>query len=131
MKKVLFFALLVAVFSLAGCNRSQATTTAPVQNQNATATAPAAQTTPAVAPSTAPGVATPMSSPVPIPFMTGKPGKDAKGKNKVTQAPQMPPGMDRMYRALTLEEINHLPPETRDMILRAQGRMPAATPPKK
>ena len=95
MKKVLFFTLLVAAFSLAGCNRSQATTTAPVQNQNATATAPAVQTTPAVAPSTAPGVATPMSSPVPIPFMTGKPEKNAKGKKKVTQAPQMPPGMDR------------------------------------
>ena len=131
MKKVLFFTLLVAAFSLEGCNRSQATMTTPAQTQNVTATAPAAQTTPAVAPSTAPGVATPMSSPVPIPFMTGKPGKDAKGKNKPGQAPQMPPGMDRMYRALTLEEINHLPPETRDMILRAQGRMPAATPPKK
>ena len=127
MKKVLFFTLLVAAFSLAGCNRSQATTTAPAQNQNTAA----AQTSPAVAPSISPSVTTPMSSPVPIPFMTGKPGKNAKGKNKPTQAPQMPPGMDRMYRALTLEEINHLPPETRDMILRAQGRMPAATPPKK
>ena len=131
MKKVLFFTLLIAVFSLAGCNRSQATTTAPAQNQNATAAAPAAPTAPAAAPSISPSVTTPMSSPVPIPFMTGKPGKDAKGKNKPGQSPQMPPGMDRMYRALTLEEINHLPPETRDMILRAQGRMPAATPPKK
>lgn len=130
MKKVLFFTLLIAVFSLAGCNRSQATTTAPAQNQNATA-APALPTAPAVAPSISPSVTTPMSSPVPTPFMTGKPGKDAKGKKKPTQAPQMPPGMDRMYRALTLEEINQLPPETRDMILRAQGRMPAATPPKK
>ena len=33
---------------------------------------------------------------------------------------------ERLKRPLTLEEINALPPETRDMILRAQGRLPAA-----
>jgi hypothetical protein len=43
----------------------------------------------------------------------------------------MPNGLnaipERLRRPLSLEEINALPPETRDMILRAQGRLPAAT----
>lgn len=41
-----------------------------------------------------------------------------------------PKGLDaipeRLRRPLSLEEINALPPETRDMILKAQGRLPAA-----
>ena len=38
---------------------------------------------------------------------------------------------EQMRRPLTLEEINKLPAETRDMILKAQGRAGAAAPAKK
>jgi hypothetical protein len=62
---------------------------------------------------------------------------NANGDNKQAKNGQkaLPPAIwDRMTRALTREEIEKLPPETRDMILRAQGRLqasPTPTPKKK
>jgi hypothetical protein len=71
-----------------------------------------------VMPSPVSSVAPPVVPPV---------GKDGKAKN---DQKALPPGIwERMTRPLTLEEINKLPPETRDMILRAQGRLPGSPSP--
>ncbi|HYE71957.1 MAG TPA: hypothetical protein VEF04_01450, partial [Blastocatellia bacterium] len=44
---------------------------------------------------------------------------------------QIPPAvMQKFTKPLSLEDINKLPPETRDFILRAQGRLPASPAPK-
>jgi hypothetical protein len=59
------------------------------------------------------------------------PDAKAGGKPAKDQKPPPPALWERMTRPLTLEEINQLPPETRDMILRAQGRLPASPAPKK
>lgn len=108
---LLLFSLLV----LSACSKS-AQQAAPAQNA-AAPTAPAA--TPAATPNAmavAPTLATPGAPP-------------ANGKD----APKNLPNVigDRLFRALTLEEINKMPPETRDAILRAQGRLPASPTPKK
>ena len=64
----------------------------------------------------------PVMGPVP-PTAGGSPGPAVKAS-----IPAVIP--DRLRRPLTLEEIMKLPPETRDMILRAQGR-PLPSPTKK
>ena len=64
----------------------------------------------------------PVMGPVP-PVVGGSPGPSVKAS-----IPAVIP--DRLRRPLTLEEIMKLPPETRDMILRAQGR-PLPSPTKK
>lgn len=117
-----FFVLFVAFFGVvfSGCRQS-AETTAPAQNAQSQTTPTAS---PVASPNTmavAPTLATPPPSGAVVPPPNGK------------DAPKNLPNVigDRLYRALTLEEINQLPPETRDAILRAQGRLPASPAPKK
>jgi hypothetical protein len=70
------------------------------------------------------------------PAVTASPG--AANPNQAVVAPgQLPKSLDaipeRLRRPLTLEEIKQLPPETRDMILKAIGQpIPSPSPsPKK
>ena len=59
------------------------------------------------------------------------PPADPNAAKAATQAKPLPPEfLERLKRPLTLEEINRLPPDVRDMILRAQGRLPASPAPK-
>ncbi|MFN7928572.1 MAG: hypothetical protein U0Y68_11605 [Blastocatellia bacterium] len=107
------------LFILTGCHKAAEQTT-PAQPA-------AAQATPAVSPtasSSAMAVAHTLATPSGSPGAPPPNGKDA---------PKNVPNVigDRLHRALTLEEINQLPPETRDAILRAQGRLPASPAPKK
>ncbi len=128
MNKVrLFFSALI-LFCFVGCGQPQqsaapTTTTSPAPNASVQVALPQASASvganvsaPAASASVPPKIKTPMTNPA---MARGKDGKP----------PQMPPGIDRMYRALTLEEINALPPETRDMILKAQGRYPGSPTP--
>jgi hypothetical protein len=102
-----------------GCREKQSAgsqTNTPAAAQPAAAgnvTAPAAP-----ADASAGGAANTAASPAPTIVITGK---------NVTPLDQIP---ERVRRPLTLEEINQLPPEVRDMILRAQGRLPASPAPK-
>lgn len=138
MNRVLIFLFTIFALTVAACNKQPDATTSPVAAQPATAAAPSASiavpnASPgaiAVAPSVAmptPGTA---SSPL-VPLAPGKVGKDGKQQAKGDQKPLPPDLWQRMTRPLSLEEINKLPPETRDMILRAQGRLPASPAPKK
>ena len=61
------------------------------------------------------------------PILPGQKGKDGK----VASQPLPPAIWDRMTKPLSDEDIKKLPPETRDMILRAQGKLPPAPTPKK
>ncbi len=121
MKRVLVISVFLC--SLAGCSNQPTPTQTEAANAQPAASPTASPSTMAVAPSLAmpsPGssAAPPLVPPV------GKDGK-AKGDQKA-----LPPDIwDRMTRPLTLEEINKLPPETRDMILRAQGRLPGSPSP--
>lgn len=121
MTRVLLFVFVL--FSLVGCSQPPA----PGGNTNAQASpsaAPASVSGAAASPAPASSIPAPMMSPIaPDAKAGGKPAKDQK---------PLPPALwERMTRPLTLEEINQLPPETRDMILRAQGRLPASPAPKK
>ena len=115
---ILFTTLTSGVLLVSAC-REQATT-------GSTSTATASPTAAAV-PFTASSpvvLASPLDPTKPIPLPQA-----ANGMPKALDA--IP---ERLKRPLTLEEINALPPETRDMILQAQGRLPAkgaATPAKK
>ncbi len=126
MNRVLIFTFFLC--SLAGCSK-QSVSTPPE--------AAAAQTAPSASPLVSPramAVAPTLAMPTPgnaaaSPLVppTSKDGKQAK-----VEAKPLPPDLwQRMTRPLSLEEINKLPPETRDMILRAQGRLPASPAPKK
>ena len=121
MSKALSFICLVLFIGFAACSKQPAVAqpeTAPVTTN--------AQPTPSAVPSVSPMIVAPalvMPPAVPNP----KDGKQAK----VDQKPLPPDLWQRMTRPLTLEEINKLPPETRDMILRAQGRLPASPTPQK
>lgn len=118
MKRVLI--LLVLLSSLVGCS-SQST---PPQSEAASAQTAAS---PTVNPSVAPSLAMPSPGSSGAPPIVPPAGKDGKAKNDQKALP--PDLWERMTRPLTLEEINKLPPETRDMILRAQGRLPASPTP--
>ena len=67
-------------------------------------------------------LASPIDPTKPIPMPSGAAGAMPNALNAIPE---------QMRRPLTLEEINKLPPETRDMILKAQGRAGAVTPAKK
>lgn len=108
--------LLFSLLMVSACSKSA--------QQSAPAQSAAAPTTPAATPAATPNamaVAPTLATPGAIPPPNGK------------DAPKNLPNVigDRLYRALTLEEINQLPPATRDAILRAQGRLPASPTPKK
>ncbi len=126
MKRVLIF--IVFLSSLVGCNK-QATPSQPEASaaQNAPSASPSPNAS-VVAPTlTMPAPGTAIAPPPLIPPNPKDGGKSAKVDQK-----SLPSVIgDRLYRALTLEEINQLPPETRDTILRAQGRLPASPAPKK
>jgi predicted small lipoprotein YifL len=82
----------------------------------------------------APGAAAPSATPVTTiagkPVVTPPPA-DPNAAKVAAQAKPLPPSvMEKLTRPLTLEEINRLPPDVRDMILRAQGRLPASPAPK-
>jgi hypothetical protein len=126
MKRVLIS--IVFLSGLVGCSK-QATSPQPEANaaQSAPSVLPNASA-PIVAPTSA--IPTPGASVGPPPLVPSNP-KDGGKQAKVDQKPLPSVIGDRLYRALTLEEINKLPPETRDMILRAQGRLPASPAPKK
>ena len=121
MKRVLLLLLLLLFSSLIGCSKHT-----PAPAQDAAAQPSIASATPSPSPSAmgqASTLAMPSGAPPAAPNFKG--GKDAKADQKA-----LPPVIgDRLYRALTLEEINQMPPETRDMILRAQGRLPASPAP--
>ncbi|NOT58631.1 MAG: hypothetical protein HOP19_00220 [Acidobacteria bacterium] len=93
---------------------------------NATASPAAAAGDAGAAAASSPVVlASPIDPTKPIPMPSGAAGAMPNSLNAIPE---------RLRRPLTLEEINALPPETRDMILKAQGRLPAkgaATPTKK
>ena len=74
------------------------------------ATAPMTASSPIV-------LASPIDPTKPIPMPSGAAGAMPNALNAIPE---------QMRRPLTLDEINKLPPETRDMILKAQGRLPAA-----
>jgi hypothetical protein len=131
MKRVQLFFSALLLCSFIGCSQKpQTTAPAPTPDANAQVALPqpSASVSGSVSASVAGGVAVKSSVPENVkkpmsnPALT--PGKDGKPA-------QMPPGMDRMYRALTLEEINQLPPATREMILKAQGRWTPSPAPKK
>jgi hypothetical protein len=106
---------LLAVVGLTGC-REKAQTSAPPQ-ANAAASPPQTVTLPANA----------VGSPAPAGSVT---------PNQAVAMPgQMPKSLDaipeQLRRPLTLEEIKKLPPESRDMILKAIGQPVPPPAPKK
>lgn len=147
MNRVSIFTVVALAIVLSGCHHTESTSSVTTSSPTPTAvtaqvaatpvtTASAPVAIPSASPSGTP-VMTPNGMPLPNSIPITPPGagknksannyKDANGKSK-----QMPPAIwDRMTRPLTLEEINRLPPETRDMILKAQGRLPATPAPKK
>lgn len=129
MKRYFLLLILVAAAMLVGCNKTEP---APVAN----VATPAASETPIVAPAmpvASPAIVTASPGTVPptlknpAPILPGKPGKDGK----VASQPLPPAIWDRMTKPLSDEDIKKLPPETRDMILRAQGKLPPSPTPKK
>lgn len=105
---------LLAVVGLSGCREKAQTTTAP--QANTAATPPSTVTLPA-------NVA---GSPLPA---------GSVNPNQAVVPGQMPKSLDaipeQLRRPLTLDEIKKLPPESRDMILKAIGQpVPSATPKK-
>ena len=117
MTKVVLILLTLFLLSFLGCSN----TPAPTQNANV-------QAAPAAAPSASPttmSVAPTLA--MPAPNASGVSGTNKPGPNDQKKLPSVIE--DRLKRALTLEEINQLPPEIRDTILRAQGRLPASPAP--
>lgn len=142
MYRVLTFLSVVTLMLFAACSKQQS----PAQSTTSNVPA-AASVTPSAAPSVAPSAAPSLAgsvapstatssgsvSPTVVPTVVIPPapmpppinGKQAKSEQK-----PLPPDLwNRMTRPLTLEEINKLPPEVRDTILRAQGRLPASPSP--
>jgi len=71
------------------------------------------------------------SQPATPPAVTAKPAVTVTPGGSPGPLATIPPQIpERLRRPLTREEIMKLPPETRDMILRAQG-LPVPTPTKK
>lgn len=103
MKKYVFYILAVAVVLIGGCTSKKNAPTADEKRADA-----ATQASPATA-------------------TESKPGASATPMVQGTIPPQIP---EILRRPLTREEIMRLPPETRDMILRAQGQ-PVPSPTKK
>lgn len=138
MNKVLILLFMFFVLTAIACNKQPNTAAVPASAQPEAAAAPSASTAAPIANpgaiAVAPSVAMPSpgasSSPL-VPLAPGKIGKDGKQQAKGDQKALPPDLWQRMTRPLSLEEINKLPPETRDMILRAQGRLPASPAPKK
>lgn len=102
MKKYVCYALAVAVVLIGGCTSKKTAPTADDKRAGAAAASPAA-------------------------IGEAKPGASATPMVQGTIPPQIP---EILRRPLTREEIMRLPPETRDMILRAQGQ-PVPSPTKK
>ncbi|HEX4945417.1 MAG TPA: hypothetical protein VFZ34_01975 [Blastocatellia bacterium] len=133
MYRVLTFAFAILLCGLAACSQ-QSSPPQPAPSQPEAAAAPSAS--PVASPSAmavAPPLTTPSASSSAAPSLVPSPpnSKDNGKQAKTDQKPLPPDLWERMTRPLTLEEINKLPPETRDMILRAQGRLPASPAPKK
>lgn len=129
MHRVLTFTCAVFLCGLTACSQ-QPTPTPP-----AAAAAAAPSTSPNASPSpsamaVAPTLATPAPGSSVAPMLPPN-AKDNGKQAKAEQKPLPPDLWQRMTRPLTREEIDKLPPETRDMILRAQGRLPASPAPKK
>ncbi len=127
MKRYFLLFILVAAATLVGCNKTEP---APVTNvptpaaSEAVVVAPASPSIVTASPGAAP---VPPSMKNPAPILPGQKGKDGK----VASQPLPPAIWDRMTKPLSDEDIKKLPPETRDMILRAQGKLPPAPTPKK
>ncbi len=125
MKRYFLFFILVAAATLIGCNKTQPAPAAPTPAPSQVSIVPAPMPAPAT------GVASPGAVPPAVknaaPILPGKLGKDGK----VATQPLPPAIWDRMTKPLSDEDIKKLPPETRDMILRAQGKLPPAASPKK
>ncbi|MBX3280267.1 MAG: hypothetical protein KF868_19885 [Acidobacteria bacterium] len=102
MKKYVFYILAVAVVLIGGCTSKKNAPTADEKRADAATASPATAT-------------------------ESKPGASATPMVQGTIPPQIP---EILRRPLTREEIMRLPPETRDMILRAQGQ-PVPSPTKK
>jgi hypothetical protein len=100
MKKYVCYVLAVAVVLIGGCTSKKNAPTADKKRADAAAPAAASE---------------------------AKPGASATPMVQGTIPPQIP---EILRRPLTREEIMRLPPETRDMILRAQGQ-PVPSPTKK
>ena len=131
MYRVLIVIVFLFVIAFTGC--SKASETAPPANTNAQVS-PTVAASPAASPG-AMGVASTLAMPSPgastAPSAPLNLVTPTDGNKQAKTGPQpLPPAIgDRLRRALTLEEINQLPPETRDAILRAQGRLPASPSP--
>jgi hypothetical protein len=123
MRAVLCALFMTSGLLLTACGKQPSVAAPPPAPQAGRAAAPPA-TQPAP-PATPPAVAgKPAVTPNPN-SSTAQMSKDA------AQAKPLPPAlMEKLTRPLTLEEINRLPPDVRDMILRAQGRLPASPSPK-
>ena len=127
MNRVLILIFFLCAF--AGCSQQ----TAAPQSTAATGQ-PSVAATPSVSPSVmaiAPLPANPSPGNAVMPPLVPSNSKDGGKQAKAAPKPQPPDLWQRMTRPLSLEEINNLKPETRDMILRAQGRLPASPAPKK
>ncbi|HZS04662.1 MAG TPA: hypothetical protein VFD58_07490 [Blastocatellia bacterium] len=143
MKRLVITAISLIVVSistaLTGCNQQTSGSTNQAHS-GTTATTPGTATPSAQAaqPGASPqSTATPgnaaikeaMSKPG-VPVMAQPGGQDAKNAKPGATPAAIPNSIpERLRRPLTLEEINKLPPEVRDMILRAQGRLPASPTP--
>lgn len=114
-------ALATVALSVAACRETASTNSTP----NAAASPAAAAESRPMTSSSPVVLASPIDPTKPIPLPSGAAANAAP--NPLNAIPE------QMRRPLTLEEINKLPAETRDMILRAQGRLPAngAPPPAK
>lgn len=141
MYRVLTFLSVVSLMLFAACKQESPAQSTTANVPAAASVAPsvagsvAPSTAPSLAASVAPSTATSTGSvsptvvptvvipPAPVPSVVN--GKQAKSEQK-----PLPPDLwQRMTRPLSLEEINKLPPEVRDTILRAQGRLPASPSP--
>jgi hypothetical protein len=137
--RFVFCALFIgSLCALSACGKQQASA-----SPQPAATAQAQSSTPAPAMQPAGAVASPQPGgtlpPPPTtiagkPVITPQPGATIipppSGKSAAAQ-PMPPALMEKLTRPLTREEIDKLPPDVRNMILRAQGRLPATPAPKK
>lgn len=114
----LFLLLLISITVFIGACREKAQTNAPAQAS--------------ASPSPQQGVTLPANA-----VGSPQPGASVNPNQAIAVPGQMPKDLnqipERLRRPLTLEEIKQLPPETRDMILKAIGQpVPAGSPtPKK
>lgn len=141
MYRVLTFLFVTSLFLFTACSKQESPAQSTSTNVPASASvAPSVDVS--IAPSTAPSLATSVApspttatgsvSPTVVPTVVIPPAPQisTNGKQAKTEQKPLPPDLwQRMTRPLTLEEINKLPPEIRDTILRAQGRMPASPSP--